>query len=123
VKKSATSKLSPYLPHLANATWVLSFQTVAEMRFGALKAKWGARRRSELEEFFRGFTVLGYNDALVTAWAEIMVQATKVGRRLEAGDPWIAATSKFLSAPLLTHDQHFAIEACPSIVVHRYLPA
>lgn len=32
--------LALYYVHLLNATWLISFQTVAEMRFGALKAEW-----------------------------------------------------------------------------------
>jgi tRNA(fMet)-specific endonuclease VapC len=114
-------RLRPYEPHLQNALLVLSFQTVAEMRFGALTANWGRARRRSLEEFSTVFHVLGCTDGLATHWAEVMHGARQVGRRLEAGDAWIAATARYLNAPLLTHDSDFSPEACPSIVVYRYL--
>jgi predicted nucleic acid-binding protein len=106
---------------LENASLVLSFQTIAEMRFGALKANWGEPRRSRLEEFFASFYILEYTDQLATCWAEIMHEARRVGRRLEAGDAWIAATARYLDAPLLTDDKDFSVEACPSITVYRFV--
>jgi predicted nucleic acid-binding protein len=48
-----------------------------------------------------------------------MHDARKRGSRLETGDGWIAATAKFLNAPLVTHDQDFSARACPSITVYR----
>lgn len=56
--------LAPYQPHMQGATLFLGFQTVAEMRFGALKANWGAPRRQVLEQFFANFNIVLYNDAL-----------------------------------------------------------
>lgn len=114
--------LAPYTAYFENASLAISFQTVAEMRFGALKANWGEPRRQALEQFFRRFAIVGYNDRLASCWAEMMYDAAKVGKRLEAGDAWIAATAKYLNAPLLTHDKDFSIEACPSITIYRHLP-
>ena len=112
--------LALYYIHLLNASWVISFQTVAEMRFGALKANWGTDRRQRLEVFIQRFQVIAYSDALATEWAEVRLDAERVGLRLEAGDAWIAATSKLLNAPLLTHDKDFSPAACPSLTVYRY---
>ncbi len=112
--------LAPYVPYFANATLAISFQTVGEMRFGALKADWGATRRATLETFFRRFAVVRYHDRLVSCWAEIMNDAARIGRRLEAGDAWIAATARYLNAPLLTHDKDFAAAACPSITIYSH---
>jgi tRNA(fMet)-specific endonuclease VapC len=114
--------LVPYMPYFDNASLAISFQTVAEMRFGALKANWGATRRQGLEQFFRRFAIVKYNDRLASCWAEMMHDAAKVGKRLEAGDAWIASTAKYLNAPLLTHDKDFSIAACPSITIYRHLP-
>jgi tRNA(fMet)-specific endonuclease VapC len=107
-----------YEPYMMNASLVLSFQTVAEMRFGALRANWGQERKRDLEQFFTAFDVVVYTDALGLHWAEVMHAARQVGRRLEAGDAWIAATAKMLNAPLLTHDKDFSAEACPAITIH-----
>jgi predicted nucleic acid-binding protein len=90
--------LIPYTPYFDNALLAISFQTVAEMRFGALKAQWAELRRQGLEQFMQRFAIVGYDDRLASCWAEIMHDAAKVGRRLEAGDAWIAATAKYLRA-------------------------
>jgi tRNA(fMet)-specific endonuclease VapC len=109
--------LALYRPYLENASLCLSFQTVAEMRFGALKANWGANRKRSLEQFFTSFQLVVYTDQLSAHWAEIMYVARRAGRRLETGDAWIAATARYLNAPLLAHDKDFSPEACPSIVI------
>jgi predicted nucleic acid-binding protein len=71
-------------------------------------------------EFLSSFIVVGYTDELATLWATTMHEARRAGRRLEAGDAWIAATARLLNAPLLTHDKDFSPAACPSITVHCY---
>jgi len=88
--------LALYQPHLVHASLVLSFQTVAEMRYGALKAHWGEERSQNLEQFFSFFDLALYTDDLATHWAQIMFDARQAGRRLEAGDAWIAATASLL---------------------------
>lgn len=113
-------QLSPYQPHLLGASVYISFQTVAEMRFGALNKRWGIRRKQQLETFLAPFTIIGYTDALADCWAIIMQEARQAGRRLETGDGWIAATALLLNAPLLTHDKDFDAQACPSIAVICY---
>jgi tRNA(fMet)-specific endonuclease VapC len=112
--------LALYQPHLVNASLILSFQTVAEMRYGALKANWGEERSQNLEQFFTFFDLALYTDDLATHWAQIMFDARRAGRRLEAGDAWIAATASLLNAPLLTHDKDFSPLACPSVSVFCY---
>ena len=115
-------ELIPYQPHLVGAQIYISFQTVAEMRYGARKGGWGAKRRQRLETFLASLKVVGYSDALGHRWAEVMHDAQKAGRRLESGDGWIAATASLLNAPLLTHDKDFDAQACPSIAIIRYTP-
>ncbi len=119
---AASPLLPAYSVHLQNTKPVISFQTVAEMRYGALKSNWGAERRRKLEAFLASLQVIEYTDELANRWAEVMLQARTAGRRMEAGDAWIAATAALLNAPLLTHDKDFGIEALPSITIHRYIP-
>ncbi len=116
-------ELALYKPHLTGAYLTICFQTVAEMRYGALHAGWGTGRRQALEAFFTSLDVVAYDDALAWHWAEVMRDAHRAGRRLEAGDAWIAATAKLLNAPLLTHDKDFSPAACPLITVYRYGPS
>ena len=112
---------APYKVVLAEYTPVISFQTVAEMRLGATLAQWGTQRQSELETFLDDFDICAFSDELATCWAEVMADSRRVGRRLEAGDAWIAATAKLYNAPLLTHDKDFALDAVPSITVYRFI--
>jgi predicted nucleic acid-binding protein len=112
--------LAPYRPHLRGVDYVVSFQTVAEMRFGALVGRWSAQRRAVLEQFIAGLPIVGYSDSLATHWAELMSISRRAGRRMECGDAWIAATALLLAAPLLTHDRDFDSTACPSVNVIRY---
>lgn len=113
-------EIALYQPHLDNAVISISFQTVAEMRYGAVRDDWGSRRRQELEQFLASFTVVEYTSALADKWAIIMDEARRAGRRLEAGDAWIAATALLLDVPLLAHDTDLDSESCPSLIVYNY---
>ena len=113
-------EVSAYRERLEGSRIYLSFQTIAEMRFGALLKNWGGKRRRELEDFLGSYTTLEYTDELADKWAIIMKEARLAGRRLESGDAWIAATALLLDIPLLTHDRDFDQSACPSIIVYSY---
>ena len=113
-------EVSAYRERLEGSRIYLSFQTIAEMRFGALLKNWGGKRRRELEDFLISCTTLEYTDELADKWAIIMKEARLAGRRLESGDAWIAATALLLDIPLLTHDRDFDQSACPSIIVYSY---
>lgn len=113
-------ELSAYQPYIQGANIYLSFQTIAEIRYGALLKNWGRRRRQELEAFLGSYTILGYTDELADRWAKVMLEARQAGRRLEAGDAWIAATALLLGVPLLTQVKDFDKSACPSILVYSY---
>lgn len=113
-------EIALYQSHLDNILISISFQTVAEIRYGAVKDDWGNRRRQELEQFLESFSVVEYISALADKWAIIMDEARQVGRRLEAGDAWIAATALLLDVPLLAHDTDIDAEACPSLIIYNY---
>ena len=112
--------LNSYRPHFEGATPVISFQTAAEMRYGAIKARWGEQKTEALEQFLQGIEIVHSSDALTQLWTETMLKARQTGKRLEAADAWIAATALLLKTPLLTHDKDFSAESCPSIVVINY---
>ncbi len=114
--------LARYQPYLIGFRLVLSFQSIAEMRLGALNARWGKKRLQKLESFLSGFTIAVYTEELGRAWAQVMNDARRAGRRLEAGDGWIAATALVLGVPLVSDDRDFDDGACPSIMVLRPIP-
>ena len=112
-------ELSAYRQVLARYPIVyISFQTVAEMKFGALLKNWGEEKLHKLDKFFSGVEIIEYSSELADRWAIVMQDARHAGRRLETGDAWIAATALLLDIPLLTHDKDFDKNACPAITVY-----
>jgi len=113
-----TTVASLYLPHktppaargfyearLRGATLALSFQAVAELWRLPEKNGWGDQRRRRLETFLQRFLVIPFDMELTKVWARITVDAERLGRRLEAGDAWIAATAVHRGLPLYTEDR------------------
>lgn len=94
-------------PHLEGRVSALSFQTVGELRYGAIRSNWGELKRQSLEEHIRRFAVLTADDETVLAWAELKSNAEALGRAKATADLWIAATAKRHSLPLLTGDRGF----------------
>lgn len=90
---------------------LLTVQTVAELRFGALQADWGGVRRARLEAAIASTTVVPVTDALVTEVAALRLACRSIGHpladRVHANDLWIAATAVHLDAPLLSADRVF----------------
>jgi predicted nucleic acid-binding protein len=90
---------------------LLSFQTVAELRFGALRAGWGELRRRRLDRGLAELTVVQPDDQMITAWAQLRTDCQRVGHalgdKLHDGDRWIAATAIRLGCPLISHDGVF----------------
>ena len=102
------TRSSAYLEHLDGRHAVTSFQTLEELQFGAYKAGWGRRRRSELNEHLRQYHVAWPNPSLVRTCARLRSECEARGRRLETADAWIAATAVMLSCPLASHDRDFS---------------
>jgi tRNA(fMet)-specific endonuclease VapC len=99
----------------------LSFQSVGELWAWAEERNWGARRRQHLSTFLRRFLVIPYDMNLAKVWAQVTVACRKQGRRLEAGDAWIAATAVHRDIPLLTHDADHLGLHLPGLTVVSYL--
>ena len=83
----------------------LSFMTIAELRRWTLQAAWGRQRLQSLDEYLEGFVVIPSSTDLCDIWAEVMVAAQAVGRRIECADAWIAATALLYDVPLITHNR------------------
>jgi predicted nucleic acid-binding protein len=63
--------------------------------------------RTGLEGFIAQFVVVPYTFELAQTWARLMTHARRAGRRLEAGDAWIASSAACYGVPLLTNDRDF----------------
>lgn len=94
-----------YEPYILGHTMVIAFQTVAELRFGAYRARWGERRIGALEEYLKSFAVVFPDDATCERWGRLRTEAERKGRHIDASDAWIAATALELNIPLITHNR------------------
>ena len=91
--------------HLEGRIAALSFQSVGELWYGAIKNGWGERHKRALDDAIRRFVVLAYDEATVRAWAELKAQAEAGGQPKDAADLWVAAAAKRHRLPLLTNDR------------------
>jgi predicted nucleic acid-binding protein len=78
----------------------------AELEQWILLSNWHAKRIDWLRIFLAlaRFAIVPSSRGLVLKWAEVMVAARRVGRRLETADAWIASTAIMYDAPLITHN-------------------
>jgi len=104
-KKKHNSLRARYEPHMRGQILALSFQTVAELWSWAEENSWGVKQRVGLESFLQKFLVIPYDLELAKTWARVGSYCKRVGRRLESGDAWIAATAVRYKISLLTHDK------------------
>jgi tRNA(fMet)-specific endonuclease VapC len=100
-----------YASHLVGRVLVLAAQTVAELRFGALLARWGGARRDDLERRIVRARVAPVDDDLAWEVARLRVACRRAGHALaddhHAADLWIAATAVRYRLALVAHDGVF----------------
>lgn len=99
---------------------VVSFVTVTEMRFGAIKAGWGEIRRRSLERVLAQLVVVQPDDDLMLTCAELratcLAAGQALGQKIHEADRWIAATAMTLGVELISSDAVFA--NVPGLAVH-----
>jgi predicted nucleic acid-binding protein len=100
-----------YEPLLVGRVELISFQTVAEVRYGALLRGWGTIRTSQLEAAITAAEVVHSGDDLVRTYIELRAACARVGHALHQrehdADRWIAATAIRLGVPLVSNDGVF----------------
>lgn len=82
----------------------LSFQSVGELRYWALIRRWGEPRRHSLDTAISRTVVLPHDDDLCRQWSMVTAHRRQLGRPIECGDAWIAATALRHGLSLLTHN-------------------
>jgi tRNA(fMet)-specific endonuclease VapC len=103
-------RLAPYVSGVKAA---LAFPSIAELHYGAERARWGDSRIRRLEEDIRGYGLLRVTDELLRLCGRLRDQAARIGHPLaqpiHANDLWIAACAVYYGLPLLTgNTRHFA---------------
>lgn len=106
-----------YEPIIVGRPAFLSFQTVAELRYGALHRNWGEARRRKLDAKIAAAEIVHSGDDLVGVYAQLRAECVRVGHALgqreHDADRWIAATALRLGIPLVSNDRIF--EGAPGL--------
>ena len=89
----------------------ISFQTVAEILYGALYRGWGQSRLGALESRLARVEIVHTGPQLVQVHAKLRAACRRVGhplaQREHNADRWIAATALRLGVPLVSNDAIF----------------
>ena len=103
---------SVYRPLLEGRPAVISFITVAELRYGAKLAGWGPGRLGSLERELAQVDTVWPGPNLTETYATVRTWCARAGHGLggkdHEADRWIAASAIWLSIPLVAHDAIFA---------------
>ena len=100
-----------YWPLIAERRIVVSFVTVTEMRYGALKAGWGEFRRRVLDRDLARLTIVEPDNDVMNACARLRADGERaghpLGQKIHEADRWIAATAIHLGIELASDDASF----------------
>lgn len=100
-----------YASRYGDEAMVVSFATVAELRFGARRADWGPRRLADLDALFGRARVVWPGPALLATYVALRAECATAGHGLAAkiheADRWIAATAIQLDLSLISTDSIF----------------
>src|SRR6266446_9793470 len=98
------TRAGKYLSALEIPDLLVSFMTEAELERWILQAKWGPERIIRFRTYMKRFVSVPSSRDLIVQWAEVMVVARTLGRRIEVADAWVAATALLYDAPLVTNN-------------------
>ena len=119
VRRSALAER--YEPLIVGRPAFISFQTAAELRYGALRRQWGDRRMQELEARIAAAETVHTGPDLIQIYAQLRADCERVGHALaqreHGADRWVAATALRLGFPLVSNDGIF--EGTPGLVVEK----
>lgn len=100
-----------YAPIVSGRPAFISFQTVAELHYGALRRGWGSARRSRLAAKIQRAETVHSGPELVLVCAQLRADCEAAGHALAQrehnADRWIAATAIRLGIPLVSNDGIF----------------
>jgi predicted nucleic acid-binding protein len=106
-----------YAKHVFGQRLLITPQTLAEARYGALKACPGPARLSRLAQLTARSRLLPVDLQTIEAAARLRNQCRLIGhalhQRLHNADLWIAAAAIRWNVPLVAHDAVFS--GCPGL--------
>jgi predicted nucleic acid-binding protein len=100
-----------YAPLITGRLAFISFQTAAELRYGAMRRGWGQPRMLRMEAKIDRIEIVHSGPELVAVYAQLRADCVAAGHALgqkeHTADRWIAATSIRLGIPLVSNDGIF----------------
>lgn len=100
-----------YQPFLVGRAVFISFVTVAELRYGALRAGWGGSRLRRLDARIASAEIVWPGPDLTVSYVELRDACARRGhalsQRVHEADRWVASTALWLGVPLVAHDGVF----------------
>jgi len=106
--KSKDPRAKIYLRHVENRLLAISFITVGELLFGAVKNKWGERRIDDLKQRLRSVVIVPYDYELCSTYADLKARLEADGNKIGDNDLWIAACAVRHGVPLVSNNRrHF----------------
>jgi predicted nucleic acid-binding protein len=100
-----------YAPLITGRLAFISFQTAAELRYGAIRRGWGQPRLLRMEATIERVEVVHSGPELVAVYAQLRADCVAAGHGLaqkeHTADRWIAATAIRLGIPLVSNDGIF----------------
>jgi predicted nucleic acid-binding protein len=89
----------------------ISFQTAAEIRFGAMLRGWGASRLGRMESRLAAAEIVDSGPELIETYVQLRVACQRAGhplaQKIHNADRWVAATALRLELPLIANDRIF----------------
>ncbi len=94
--------------------------SIAELRAGAVIARWGERRLKEQLRFLEQLTHVPDTKEMAEVCGALRGERSRIGQPIDWPDAWAAACALWLDVPLVTHDRD--LEGIPGLrvlTVHR----
>ena len=108
-----------YEPLIVARPAFISFQTAAELRYGAMLRGWGDARMLKLEARIATAEIVHSGPDLIAVYTRLRVACQRTGHGLSQrehdADRWIAASAIRLGVPLVSNDTIF--EAVPGLTL------
>ena len=93
-----------YVELIGNRKISISFITVGELYFGAEKAGWGHRKRSQIDTVINSLTIIMYENEIAKIFGSVVAQRERIGNPVSFHDAWIAACAIHHKIPFVTHN-------------------
>ncbi|HKS94555.1 MAG TPA: PIN domain-containing protein [Terriglobia bacterium] len=103
--RAGDARGEPYRKHVQGKTIVLSFVTLGELYYGAIKRGWSAKTLASLEQRLKVAVVVPYDTEICKTYGRLRATlrtASGSHRSVFQNDLWIAACAVRHSLPLVT---------------------